>query len=129
MGSTHSIEINRFKKIREEQNLTQHQFAEELGIKNNTADIERGKTKLSGIVVMQLAKKFNINPLWLFGESQDQYIELNTPEVSPKVITLDPQGEDSIVLVNQRAAAGYPHNIQDMDWYETLPVFNLPLPQ
>ncbi len=32
-------------------------------------------------------------------------------------------------LVNQKAAAGYPHNVQDVEWYETLPAFNIPLPQ
>jgi phage repressor protein C with HTH and peptisase S24 domain len=31
--------------------------------------------------------------------------------------------------VNQKAAAGYPHNVQDVEWYETLPAFNIPLPQ
>ena len=35
----------------------------------------------------------------------------------------------SFALVNQKAAAGYPHNIQDVEWYETLPAFNIPLPQ
>src|SRR5690606_10431069 len=36
---------------------------------------------------------------------------------------------ESIVLVNQKAAAGYPHNIQDTEWYQSLPRFNIPLPQ
>jgi phage repressor protein C with HTH and peptisase S24 domain len=124
-----SIEIQRFKKIREDLHLTQQAFAKELEIKGSTADIERGKTKLSGKVVMLLYKKYKINPLWLFGESREQFVELNTMDVSPKFITLKPDGEESILLVNQKAAAGYPHNIQDSDWYETLPAFNLPIPQ
>ncbi len=124
-----SIEIQRFKKIREDLHLTQQAFAQELEIKGSTADIERGKTKLSGRVVMVLFKKFKINPLWLFGESHEQYVTLNSSDVSPKVITLKPDGEETILLVNQKAAAGYPHNIQDSEWYETLPAFNLPIPQ
>jgi phage repressor protein C with HTH and peptisase S24 domain len=100
-----------------------------LEIKGSTADIERGKTKLSGKVVMLLYKKYKINPMWLFGESNEQYVTLNTMDVSPKVITLKPDGEESILLVNQKAAAGYPHNVQDSEWYETLPAFNLPIPQ
>jgi phage repressor protein C with HTH and peptisase S24 domain len=124
-----SIEIQRFKKVRDDLHLTQHAFAQELELKGSTADIERGKTKLSGKVVMLLFKKFKINPLWLFGESHEQYVTLNSSDVSPKVITLKPDGEESILLVNQKAAAGYPHNIQDSDWYETLPAFNLPIPQ
>ena len=124
-----SIEARRFKKIREELHQTQHSFAEMIGIKGSTADIERGKTKLSGNVVMELLRQFNINPLWLFGKSFTQYVNINGGDVSPKVISIDKDDNDTILLVNQKAAAGYPHNIQDVEWYESLPAFNIPLPQ
>jgi len=124
-----SIEAKRFKKVREEQRYTQQSFAEVLGIGTSTVDIERGKTKVPGKAVMQLLKQFQINPLWLFGESFEQYVSSNNGDVSPKVITINENNEDAILFVNQKAAAGYPHNIQDVDWYQTLPVFNLPLPQ
>ncbi|PVW17446.1 LexA family transcriptional regulator [Marixanthomonas spongiae] len=123
------IEAKRFKKVREEQNHTQHSFADLLGIGTTTADIERGKTKISGKAVMELLYQFNINPLWLFGKSFNQYINLNSGDSSPKVITVDKQEQDTILLVNQKAAAGYPHNLQDVEWYDTLPAFNIPLPQ
>jgi phage repressor protein C with HTH and peptisase S24 domain len=124
-----SIGARRFKKVREEQKHTQQSFASILGISTSTADIERGKTKISGKIVMELLQQFNINPLWLFGKSFVQYIDINGGDVGPKVVTVDKDGEDSIVLVNQKAAAGYPHNIQDVDWYESLPAFNIPLPE
>ncbi len=124
-----SIEARRFKKVREEQNHTQQSFATALGINSGTADIERGKTKISGKIVMELLRQYNINPLWLFGKSFVQYVDINGGDVGPKVITLDKDGEDSIVLVNQKAAAGYPHNIQDVEWYQSLPAFNIPLPE
>ncbi len=124
-----SIEATRFKKVREEQRYTQQSFAKVLGIGASTVDIERGKTKIPGKAVMQLLKQFQINPLWLFGESFEQYVSTKGNDVSPKVITVSEDNEDAIMLVNQKAAAGYPHNIQDVDWYQTLPVFNLPLPQ
>ncbi|GER60599.1 XRE family transcriptional regulator [Patiriisocius marinus] len=129
MDTKLSIEARRFKKVREEQQHTQQSFAEILGIGATTADIERGKTKLSGKVVMELLRQFSINPLWLFGESYTKVVNINGGDVSPKVITLDVNQNDTIALVNQKAAAGYPHNIQDVDWYETLPAFNIPLPQ
>ncbi len=129
MDNNLSAEAKRFKKVREEQRYTQQSFAELLGLGASTVDIERGKTKVPGYAVMQLLKQFQINPLWLFGESFKQYITVNGADVSPKVITLNEDNTDAIVLVNQKAAAGYPHNIQDVDWYQTLPVFNLPLPQ
>jgi len=129
MDKNLSTEAIRFKKVREQQRYTQQSFAELLEIGSSTVDIERGKTKISGKAVMQLFKKFQINPLWLFGESFEQYVILEGSDVSPKVITLNEDNTDAIVLVNQKAAAGYPHNIQDVDYYQTLPVFNLPLPQ
>ena len=124
-----SIGARRFKKVREEQKHTQQSFAAVLGISTSTADIERGKTKISGKIVMELLQQFNINPLWLFGKSFVQYVDINGGDVGPKVVTVDKDGEDSIVLVNQKAAAGYPHNIQDVDWYQSLPAFNIPLPE
>lgn len=124
-----SIEAKRFKKLREEFRFTQQAFAELLEIGTTTADIERGKTKITGKVVAKLLSEFNINPLWLYGESFEKHLDLAGGNVSPKVLTLAPNGEDAIALVNQKAAAGYPHNIQDMDWYESLPVFNIPLPE
>lgn len=129
MDTKLSIEARRFKKVREELHLTQQAFADLLDIGSSTADIERGKTKLSGKVVMQLLQNYNINPLWLFGKSFTQYIDINGGDVSPKVITLNSEEKETILLVNQKAAAGYPHNIQDVEWYETLPAFNIPLPE
>lgn len=124
-----SIEAQRFKKIREELRHTQQSFAELLEIGATTADIERGKTKITGKIVMELMSQFNINPLWLYGKSYEKNIDSSRGDVSPKVITLDTTGNDSILLVNQKAAAGYPNNIHDVGWYQTLPAFNIPLPE
>lgn len=122
-------DIRRFKQIREEQNLTQVEFAEALGIKNSTADIERGRTKLSGQVVTELLRLYAINPLWLFGYSNQKLLHASKGDVSPKVVTVDVADNENLVMVNQKAAAGYPHNVQDVDWYQQLPAFDLPLPQ
>lgn len=129
MGPLPSIEVKHFKEVREENNFTQTEFAEMLGIKKSTADIERGRTKLSGKVVSRLLSKFGINPLWLFGESGQKYLQVSQGEVSPKVITVDSADNENIVMVNQKAAAGYPHNVQDVEWYQQLPAFDIPLPE
>ena len=123
------IEATRFKALREEYRHTQLSFAELLGAGSTTADIERGKTKISGKIVMELMLQFNINPMWLYGKSFEKYIDTSRGDVSPKVITLDSEGNDRILLVNQKAAAGYPNNIHDTGWYQTLPAFNIPLPE
>ena len=78
---------------------------------------------------MELLHQFSINPLWLFGKSHEMNLSLDQTNVQPKVIAVDPQGEDTILLVNQKAAAGYPHNIQDTTWVGNLPAFHIPLPE
>ena len=123
------IEAKRFKKVREELHFTQQAFAEILSIKGSTIDIERGKTKLTGKVVMKLLHLYQINPLWLYGESYQKKIALTDENLAPKVLVTNQENEDTIILVNQKAAAGYPNNIQDVEWYQSLPVFNIPLPQ
>lgn len=123
------IEIERFKAIRKSQRLTQTEFAQKLGIKNSTADIERGKTKISGRVVKELLQQFQINPLWLFGESKQQHLQLTTRSILPKVISVNSTDHENVLMVNQKAAAGYPHNIQDADWHKQLPAFDMPLPE
>jgi len=123
-----NIEVQRFKKVRESLNETQQSFAEKLGIKGSTADIERGKSKITGNVVAELLKQYKINPLWLFGKSFQQFLD-TSQNVSPKVVTVDGNDSENMVLVNIKAAAGYPHNIVDVDWYKQLPAFDLPLPE
>jgi len=108
---------------------TQAEFAALIGVSNTTADIERGRTKLSGKVVSELLKQFKINPLWLFGESEQQYLETSNTSVIPKVVTVDVSENENMVLVNAKAAAGYPQNIADTSWYEQLPAFDLPIPE
>ncbi|MFO8146728.1 MAG: XRE family transcriptional regulator [Bacteroidota bacterium] len=129
MGTDNTTEIKRFKEIRDDHNFTQSEFAALLGIKNSTADIERGRTKLSGKIVAELLRQFEVNPLWLFGESSQKYLAVNKGDVSPKVITVNSSEEENIILVNQKAAAGYPHNVQDISWYQQLPAFDIPLPE
>lgn len=129
MDANLPLEAKRFKKVREDLQFTQQAFAEILSIKGSTIDIERGKTKLTGKVVMKLLHLYQISPLWLYGESYQKIISLHNEDLAPKVLVTTPDNEDAIVLVNQKAAAGYPNNIQDVDWYQTLPVFNIPLPQ
>ena len=129
MGTELSTDIKRFKEIREENNFTQSEFAKILGIKNSTADIERGKTKLSGKVVAELLRQFGVNPLWLYGESRQKHLQLTKGDVSPKVVSINSAENENIVLVNVKAAAGYPHNVQDVEWYQQLPAFDMPLPE
>lgn len=128
MKSELPIEIQRFKLLREELQQTQQSFAEALEISSSIADIERGKSKITGAMVACLLEKFQVNPLWLYGKSEQRFLDLR-PDTSPKTVVVDPDNNENIVLVNVKAAAGYPHNLQDPEWYEQLPAFQLPLPE
>ncbi len=123
------LTLKRFTDVRRDLGHTQADFAKLLGISNTTADIERGRTKLSGKIVVELLKQFKINPLWLFGESDQKYLETSHTSVIPKVVTIDSEDKENMVLVNAKAAAGYPQNIQDTSWYKQLPAFDLPIPE
>lgn len=129
MKSNLPLEIIRFKQVREENNLTQTEFATVLGIKHSTADIERGKTRLLGNVVAQLVKHFQINPLWLYGESFQKEIHFQHQSTMPKVVTVDKNDQENMLLVSQKAAAGYPQQLNNSEYYHQLPAFDLPLPQ
>lgn len=123
------ITLKRFTDIRRELGYTQTEFAQLLGVKNTTADIERGRTKLSGKVVTELLKQFKINPLWLFDESDQKHLDTSKTSVIPKVVTVDNSDNDNMVMVNAKAAAGYPQNISDTSWYRQLPAFDMPIPE
>ncbi|WP_340066053.1 LexA family transcriptional regulator [Ascidiimonas aurantiaca] len=123
-----NIEAKRFKEIRESKGYTQQGFAKALGIGSSTADIERGKTRVPGKAVMELLHRFKVNPMWLFGESSQRYIQ-SLHNVSPKVVSVGPEDTENTVMVSVKAAAGYPANIQDVEWFEQLPAFSIPLPQ
>jgi phage repressor protein C with HTH and peptisase S24 domain len=121
--------IKRFIEVRRDLGYTQAEFAQKLGVANTTADIERGRTRLSGKLVMELLRQFKINPLWLYGASDTKYLEPSTTSVIPKVVTVDTADQENMVLVNAKAAAGYPQNIHDTSWYRQLPAFDLPIPE
>lgn len=121
-----SIEAKRLKVIREELKLTQAEFAQQLGL-STTADIERGKTRITGAVVKELIMQYEINPLWLYGESKQK--KMPKADVAPKVVSLSDEGTENIVMVGTKAAAGYGLNIGDVNFYQKLPVFTFPLPE
>ncbi|AZQ42965.1 LexA family transcriptional regulator [Nonlabens ponticola] len=128
MAQDISIEARRFKQVREDQGKTQSEFASMLDAGSTTADIERGKKKITGKIVSELLRQFNINPLWLYGNSYNKELE-TSPNTAPKIITMDSTDRENMIMVPIKASAGYASNVQDTDWYQELPAFNIPLPQ
>lgn len=128
MGQDIAIEAQRFKIIREELGKTQSEFADLLDAGATTADIERGKKKITGKIVSDLLRLFQVNPLWLYGKSFNKHLD-TTGSTAPKIITMDTSDRENMIMVPIKASAGYAGNVQDTDWYNDLPVFNIPLPQ
>jgi len=129
MEKSNELAAKRFKQIREHYNLTQKQFAEDLEIRNTVADIERGRTKITGFTIAKLIQVYGINPMWLYGLSAVKLLQDLQVNTSPKVVTVNTSENENMVLVDVKAAAGYPSNVQEPHWYNELPAFNFPLPQ
>lgn len=128
MAQEISIEAQRFKKVREELGKTQSEFALLLDAGSTTADIERGKKKITGKIVTELLRQFHINPLWLYGNSYNKHLE-TTGSTAPKIIVMDTSDRENMIMVPIKASAGYASNVLDTDWYQDLPSFSIPLPE
>lgn len=128
MAQEISTEAKRFKQVREDLGKTQSEFADLLDAGSTTADIERGKKKITGKIVTELLRLFNINPLWLYGTSYNKYLE-TSQSTAPKIISMDTSDRENMIMVPIKASAGYASNVLDTDWYNELPAFNIPLPQ
>lgn len=129
MQNIHQLAGKRLKKARQQLEFTQKEFGELLGYNYSTMDLERGRIKIPGYVVSNLLDSFSINPLWLYGKSDQIYLHVHDHHVDPEVITVNSSGEENILMVDQKAAAGYPHNLQDNKWYQSLPAFDMPIPE
>ncbi len=123
------IQCKRLRQVREELNHTQSSFAEVLGVGNSTTEYERGRTKITGELVLRLLSDFNINPLWLYGESKQKHLDPRAKEASPSVVTVDSTGFENILMVSQKAAAGYAGNLDDQEYHKQLPAFAFPIPE
>ena len=129
MQNSKELAAKRLKQVRQKLELTQKEFGSRLGWHASTADLERGKIKIPGFVITYLLEEFSINPSWMYGRSDQMYLNVNQFQVNPSVITLNSSGQENILMVDQKAAAGYPHNIQDKSWYEQMPAFDMPIPE
>lgn len=57
---------DRIRQIRKENKLTQKEFAERLGIKQNTvASYEMGRIGISDSVIISICREFNVREEWL----------------------------------------------------------------
>lgn len=120
------LSIKRLQIIRESLGFTIEDFAERLAYPLYES-VEGGKNDLPGALVTKLMQHFSINPLWLYGESNLRFLDTSS-NTSPMFISLNDSGEENILMVNEKASAGYAQNILDKEWYNELPSMKLPFP-
>lgn len=65
---------DRIRAVRKNSNLTQKEFAEKLGIKQNTvASYEMGRIGISDSVVISICREFGVNEEWLRNGIEPMY--------------------------------------------------------
>jgi phage repressor protein C with HTH and peptisase S24 domain len=133
--------------------MNQVDFANKLGIKQSPlSQMESGRILPSIETLSTIIRIFNIDYSWLIdGKVEKQNVKEMSPikmgtnlgtfseetksaknvtllqeSNMPKVVTVDKQGNDNVVLVPVKAAAGYLLGFGDSKYIKSLPTFNLP---
>lgn len=85
----------RIKSIRKDLALTQIQFGEALGVTGSAiAMIERGKNDVSSMLRASIINTYNVNPLYLNGESDIMFVP---PDDDAELIDAALAGGDPII--------------------------------
>lgn len=91
---------NRIKRIRKEAGLTQKEFAEKLGIKQNTvATYEMGRIGVSDAVIISICREFNINEEWLRTGLGDMHsdADMDFADICLKIGMKDEKAKQAII--------------------------------
>jgi phage repressor protein C with HTH and peptisase S24 domain len=127
----------RLKQLREKNNLSKLEFSANIGIDNSHyGKIEDGKMGIKLEHLMAISSKFNVTLDWLATGKEAPAQLLNDVKVEvvsskrgdqlPRVVTVDSQQKDNIVLVPVRAAAGYLSGYGDPEFISSLPSYRIP---
>jgi len=135
------------EELRKEKGLNQDELADKVGISRATlSDYERGKTEPRFSTLLKISKFFGITTDTLLGNLITDRLNqkkgnvkgnlignplVNEPATDygnriPKVVTVDSQGRDNVVLVPIRARAGYLAGYEDPEYIQSLPTYNMP---
>ena len=71
----------RIRKLRKNLDLTQREFAEKIGVKQNTvAQYEMGRNVPIDSVISLICREFNVNEEWLRNGTGDMFIEMDAED-------------------------------------------------
>lgn len=72
----------RIKKLRKHLDLTQREFAERIGVKQNTvAQYEMGRNVPIDSVISLICREFNVNEVWLRNGTGEMFVELDKEDM------------------------------------------------
>ena len=131
----------KIKHIIDTLKLNNNSFAKQIGVTTTTIDSitngrlqdngERKRTKPGFDLINNIILHCNINPEYLFGQSEEMFStsekETNTPSNLPKVITVNEEGKENINFIGVQARAGYLNGYADPEYIEHLPAFSMPM--
>jgi transcriptional regulator with XRE-family HTH domain len=125
------------KFLRKQRNMSQQQLAEMLSVgRTAVANIEAGLANPGHKTLLEIVNIFDVSLDDLLHRSMEKHMpQSSAREVQPNagtivyrpfVITVDEAGQENIVLVDTKAAAGYPTRYLEPEFYRELPAFKLP---
>jgi transcriptional regulator with XRE-family HTH domain len=125
------------KHLRNKKGWTQGDLADRLGIKRSRIGAyEEGRAEPKISDLQLLAMLFGIRLDTLVGEdlssnpNKDTLYEKSSGQnLRLLSVVVDKEGEEQVVVVPAKAAAGYLNHYEDIDNYSELPTFQLPLPE
>lgn len=133
---------DRLKKFIESTGLSNNKFGERVGLSGAQISYMVSSKKKFGID--KLLNIFNEFPLlnseWLLKGEGEMMINPNAPAMlplgtptptlkMPSVVTVDNKGRNNIIEIDAQAAAGFPANINNPEYFKERPSFSLPSPQ
>ncbi|MBC8048336.1 MAG: LexA family transcriptional regulator [Fimbriimonadaceae bacterium] len=125
------------KHLRSKRKISQQELADMLSVgRTAVANIEANLANPGHKTLLEIVRIFDISlDELLHRDLSKQLKEVATRDIEkgsgtiiyrPLVITVDDAGEENIVMVDTKAAAGYPTRFLEPEFYKELPAFKLP---
>lgn len=128
------------KFLRNKRNLTQQELAEKLGIKRSSIGAyEESRAQPKYDTLTNIADFFHVSidqlvtldladgPVPDVRRVTDLSVDYTGKKIRTLVVTDDADGKPNVVLVPQKASAGYLNGYADPEYIEELPKFQLPM--
>lgn len=141
MMDGHTDLYDRLKTFIESTGLSNNKFGEKTGLSGAQISYMVSSKKKFGIdKLLNILNEFPaLNSEWLLKGEGDMLLDPNKKEKAtpanllsvsvPQVVTVDQAGRNNIIEIDAQAAAGFPANINNPEYFKERPSFSLPSPQ